>query len=916
MGLFSNKKKYEFDMDEELEELSREPAIRSAAPSHMLTPDEILSDFGGSSAEKANNSDSGALERMKQRMLNISSEAAPRQTDSISTAVSPEEHYGNGAPHNNSAPKASEAASAAKEPKVLKTEKPDSAIDFMSLFATEKNRPEKPVKSAESEQPQPNASSHKPKESLLDKCTPYIIDDNGNNASDIDEPLYTLESVADILRSNSNKALEALSRKYDITLDTLGRSPKAEPKASERQPQSETEAPVRLEIEPSPQGGIMIDGEPLIFDDELPQISDIDTNTSKRSIPDAPSTETTATIRFTPVRDSSEDTERLSISSATRPIDITGELTALSSTGELPADDIILEQSEFEAFKPSEEPKSAAEIKKTLMRYSRLRRRAFLQAVFSFIMLLVSALMLLPAFSDMLIRTPQGSMIYSTAVLLVSILINFDMLLSFKTFFSKRASADVPVALSAISALGLGIYAVTVNQNAYGILLSVILIIAVRAFCRFKSISAVFGNMKQVFSRKPQKAVTLITDEATAFAMAKSAVEGDALIAAPRSIEAADDFMRYTEYAPLLGGKICALSVTAIILACIFGFAAAAFFRGAFWGIYTAAVLLSAAACPALLTIEALPLASAAARLNKKGSMIAGCAAANRLELANAAVISSNDIFPEGTVSLKNVKVLSENSFDENILRAASLTEALGSPLAPIFKQIAGTGQGYTIPDSETVKYEDHLGISGWVGDQLIFIGNRTLMQAHGIAVPDIEVDRKILRQGYFPVYLGVENKACALLIISYEVDPQVAYELRRLTNLGVTLLVNSCDPNLTEEMICDYIGLYGDSVKVMNNSGAHMYKNAVIPCSHCSAPAVFRGSSINFISVLNCASRIKRSVRWLSVFYAIAACMGAALFTYISFISSSQPISDIKVLISHCITAFISLIIFLVTKP
>lgn len=44
---------------------------------------------------------------------------------------------------------------------------------------------------------------------------------------------------------------------------------------------------------------------------------------------------------------------------------------------------------------------------------------------------------------------------------------------------------------------------------------------------------------------------------------------------------------------------------------------------------------------------------------------------------------------------------------------------------------------------------------------------------------------------------------------------------------MGITMLIDSSDPNLTEEMICDYMGLYDDSVKVMSTAGCHMYKNS-----------------------------------------------------------------------------------------
>lgn len=906
MGIFSKKGKNDFIIEEEADdEYASAFKVSSAPPAHMLTPDEILSDFGKKTENipEARNSESGALEKMKQRMLKL-----PQTDPEIkqkSDIVHKSENHNDGEKseshiYNKDGIKSEKTA----EAKASKNTDPGSSVDFMSLFSA----PEKADTGSE---------NRVTGETLLDKCMPYILDDDGNNAAAADEPLYTLESVADILRNNSNKALEQLSRKYGVSFEATENKAAPDTGQKNEAPSSKNEfVREKSEGEAALPKETAADDDLLIFDDKLPQISDIDNNIYQPPIPDISNHEEQATIRFTPIHSEGEENERISVSTSTRSIDITGELTALSSAASVSADDMQLEQSEFEAFNPSSEPKNPSEIKKLVFRYSKLRRRAFLQTVMSVILLALSAVPLFPVFSDFIIRSPGKAMLYSSVLLAIGIIINLDMFTAFGSFFGKYTSTDVPAALSALSILTLGIYSSVINRSAYGITVMALLILAIRSYCRFKNASTLCGNLRQAFGNKPKKAVTLITDEATAFAMAKNAIDGDALIASPRSIDIADDFMKYAEYTPLLGGKLSAISLTAFLLAVIFGFAAASFFRSAFWGLYIAVVLLSAAAGPTLFGIEVLPLAAAAARLNKKGSMIAGRAAANRLELANAAVVSSNDIFPIGTVELQNMKVLSENCFDENILRAASLTEAAGSPLAPIFKKIAGTGSGYIIPDSETVKYEDKLGISGWVGDELMFIGNRTLMQAHGISVPDIEVDRKILRRGYFPVYLGVGDKACALLAVSYNVNPRTAYELRQLTNLGVTLLVNNCDPNLTEEMLCDYFGLYSDSVKVMNNSGVHMYRNAVVPCKRCSAPAVFRGDPLNFILALTCASRIKRSIRWLSVLYAVIACVGSAVFVYLSFLGGALPVGDIQILLSHCGAAVLSLIIFLITKP
>ena len=55
--------------------------------------------------------------------------------------------------------------------------------------------------------------------SLLERCRPYTLDDEGHDLSKQQLPLYKLESVAEILKSDSERALEELSKKYNLSVD-------------------------------------------------------------------------------------------------------------------------------------------------------------------------------------------------------------------------------------------------------------------------------------------------------------------------------------------------------------------------------------------------------------------------------------------------------------------------------------------------------------------------------------------------------------------------------------------------------------------------------------------------------------------------------------------------------------------------
>lgn len=67
-----------------------------------------------------------------------------------------------------------------------------------------------------------------------------------------------------------------------------------------------------------------------------------------------PDIQSSATIKFTPVSDS-DSSSRISVSSQTRSIDLTGELSRLPDSDDDGTDpETRLEQNEFEDFKPKE----------------------------------------------------------------------------------------------------------------------------------------------------------------------------------------------------------------------------------------------------------------------------------------------------------------------------------------------------------------------------------------------------------------------------------------------------------------------------------------------------------------------------------------------------------------------------------
>lgn len=888
MAFFSKKKNenngFIINTDDEPIKISGD---QNLAP-HAMTPDEVsgLWIFGDDDRQYKNHN---ALDSLKKRM-NVNDDSGEKSVP----ASSSEGHE----------PKPTE------KPVENPIEKPAEKVG------------EKPIVD---KAPTPAATQNK--KTLVEKVKRYTIDDQGHDVTENQKPLYELESVAEILKSDSESAMKNLSKKYglDFSVDDLGKKSNAQPKQEQKLSEPITkndETTVTPSFEQMVNQAEERESRKIyeeLFqepkqkenpDISVPDISDIDTQ-EVGITNDAP-VSNTATIRFTPIKGVKGNTDHITISNVTKHIDIGDSIPENISSHSSPQ----LENSDFEDFEPQDEYLDAQSGKQILLSLAKKKRSCFLDMFFSAIVVIALAFFLLPSLHDFRLANAKSAMITCTSFLFISIAANLDMFFDFKNLPTKRATFDIMAAFFSLLTLVLGITAFKTNTDVFSLIFLCAIVLFARILFKFRSISAKHTSLKKLIGNNQKNAVTLIGDPATTFAMAKNSIDGDVLIAAHKKTNFVENFMKHYEYHATMSGKISIVFYVTLALAFACGIIAY-FLKDSFFDAIFAATYISAlAAIPTAFLIDSLPLSSAAKKLGSKGAMIAGIYGAERIENANAAVINVNDIFPKGTITLHDMKVLSNNNIDAILLRAASLTNAVGSPLHPIFEKIAGTNSSYSIPDSDTVKYEKNLGISGWVDNEPLFIGNRSLMQAHGIEIPSLEIDKKILRQGYFPVYVATSNTACALIIIQYDVDPTIARELHKITDLGVLLLVENCDPNVSEKMLCDYFDLYDDSVKVMTNSGLHMYKNAVPDTKSCSSPAIFRGSGLNFIKIVNCASGINRCNRMLTVLYSIFTILGALYFVYAAFSGAmAMPKSEL-VLIYALATTVLSIIGFLIRKP
>ena len=674
-----------------------------------------------------------------------------------------------------------------------------------------------------------------------------------------------------------------------VTVDDLGR---AEPKRETAPKTEEVKEEPIAEVEEIP----MLDQSELNDTRVMPTISDIDNAgrvfDTKTDIP----------------------TDFTDISSGTRIIDLSTEIFEEDNItdNKIPetedtADDITLA--------PGIEYSCYEDARQVGGRLMKNRNGARAKLIFTLLFTGLLAAAEIPFIYLALSQNPQFFGIIATAVFALICLINGDMFIKWGTLFSRRIVPEATTGIAAAASLIYAVYSLLADTNPYELLLFTSIIVAFKSLAGYMKSSYILGNFRVIATKNDKYAIKFIDDRHLTFAMAKNSISGDVLIGVPNKTEHIDDFIKNSHISPALRGALGQYTAVAAAAAVIMAVVTAIYGNGFSTFLSSLAINLGFVFSPTVLFTDILPLYRAARRLNKKGAMISGVNTAEKIEMANAVTVSSSALFPAGTISLFNMKILDSNRIDDTILDAAALTQQINSPLYPLFESIAKT-QDKKLPTADTVKYEERLGISGWVDDRRIFIGNRTLLEAHGIKVPPISVDRKILQNGYFPVYLACNSSPCALLIVKYSVEPNLAYEMQKLCNSGVTLLIDSCDPNLVADMICDYFALPEDSVRVMGSSGVQLYKNTTEREDRISAGAAVRDSAEGYIAVFNSAAKIKKSVSVLSLLHIILAFCMCAANVYSTVLNQSNSINSGLAFAAIGGALLISYIVYLFNRP
>ncbi len=354
---------------------------------------------------------------------------------------------------------------------------------------------------------------------------------------------------------------------------------------------------------------------------------------------------------------------------------------------------------------------------------------------------------------------------------------------------------------------------------------------------RFIRLCRIADNFRFVSFPGEKAAVMLVADADAAGKIGRTAVaEGVPRVVYARPASFLNGFLTHAYADDALDRQMRRIVPIGILLALLPALSYA-LWKGNWWLAYSA---FTVTVC---LLFPCAPLLSGAALLHRTahramaaGAMVGGSEAAEHFGDIDAVAVDAEALYAPEQLLLHGIRTFKGARIDEAITDAAAVSIAVGGPLSTVFRRII-TDRVDILPAVETPVYEQDMGVSGWVDGRRVLVGNRRLLQNHGVDVPSDAYEARYATDGRQLVYLSTAGELSAMFVLSYLPDDDLAEKCRELSRCRIDLLVRTCDPNVTETQLCETWELDDYHVAVMDAAASRAF--TALPSEPESCPAV-----------------------------------------------------------------------------
>lgn len=405
-------------------------------------------------------------------------------------------------------------------------------------------------------------------------------------------------------------------------------------------------------------------------------------------------------------------------------------------------------------------------------------------------------------------------------------------------------------------------------------------------------------NFKFVSSKGQKYASKIYNNESVAMQMMSGTAADRPIIAYQHKTEFPSNFLKIS-YAPDpsedLASKLAPITtIASIIIAVMYGVV-----KLSFADALNAFALITAVSVPVatLLSVNA-PVRKLCKTLLSYGSMLSGYPSVKQFCDSTAIMIDANELFPAESISLEGIKTFEDYGIDESLLCGIAILKEAQNPIANAFDSVVAETEE-TLPEVESVLYEDEIGLVGWIKSERILVGSRTLMEKYSVEVPNMEYEEKYTSQGRQVTYLSRAGRLVAMFVTRYTPDAQLKAEMQRAETNGISFLIRTTDYNVTNDLIAKLYDLFYRSIKVLPTGLGNVLKEAEDTVEETSRSyLITNGKAASLARAVTGCVKIKHNISLSIIIQLIAVIFGLLVASTLSLYAGVQVMGSLELLI------------------
>ena len=405
-------------------------------------------------------------------------------------------------------------------------------------------------------------------------------------------------------------------------------------------------------------------------------------------------------------------------------------------------------------------------------------------------------------------------------------------------------------------------------------------------------------NFKFVSSKGQKYASKIYNNESVAMQMMSGTAADRPIIAYQHKTEFPSNFLKIS-YAPDpsedLASKLAPITtIASIIIAVMYGVV-----KLSFADALNAFALITAVSVPVatLLSVNA-PVRKLCKTLLSYGSMLSGYPSVRQFCDSTAIMIDANELFPAESISLEGIKTFEDYGIDESLLCGIAILKEAQNPIANAFDSVVAETEE-TLPEVESVLYEDEIGLVGWIKSERILVGSRTLMEKYSVEVPNMEYEEKYTSQGRQVTYLSRAGRLVAMFVTRYTPDAQLKAEMQRAETNGISFLIRTTDYNVTNDLVAKLYDLFYRSIKVLPTGLGNVLREAEDTVEETSRSyLITNGKAASLARAVTGCVKIKHNISLSIIIQLIAVIFGLLVASTLSLYAGVQVMGSLEVLI------------------